>query len=121
MKIRVRDLVATGLALTLAVVYLGFRSIEQMPLIETTRDMTAVALILGGALVGLLLSAERYDVVGWFTLILGVLSVVLGVCSLVLADTAAADTLLAAFIATVLVVWAIELAEHTTFSAPHHP
>lgn len=119
MKIRTRDLAATGLAVVLIVLYLGYSSIEKVPLIENTRDMAAVALILGGALVGLLLSVERYDVIGWFTLILGVLSVVLGVCSLALADTAAADALLAACIATILVVWAIELAEHTTFSAPH--
>ncbi|MEI8406538.1 MULTISPECIES: hypothetical protein [unclassified Kribbella] len=118
MTIRVRDLAATGLAITLAVLYLAFRSIEQLPLIESTRDMTSVALILGGALVLLLLSVERYDVVGLLTLSLAVLSVVLGACSLALADTAAADTLLTAFIATVLAVWAIELAEHVTFSAP---
>ncbi|WP_255513077.1 hypothetical protein [Kribbella caucasensis] len=34
------------------------------------------------------------------------------------AGTPAADVLLASFIGTVLVVWAMELAEHVTFSNP---
>ncbi len=118
MRIRVRDLLATGLVVALVVPYLAFLMTEDLPLIEDTRDMTAVALMLGGAIIGLLLSVERYDGAGWFILGVAVVSVVLGATALALPGTAAAGILLAAFVATVLTVWAIEFTEHITFSTP---
>ena len=39
-------------------------------------------------------------------------SLVLGIVALVLAETAAAEVLLAVFMASILIVWAIELMDH---------
>jgi hypothetical protein len=120
LSLRVRDLAATGLVVVLVAVYLGFLAYGELPLIENTRDMTALALILGGAVIYVLLGVEQYDAVGWIILAAAVVAVVLGVLALILAETAAADVLLAAFVATVLIVWAIELTEHISFPTPHH-
>jgi FtsH-binding integral membrane protein len=118
MIVRRRDLLATGLVIALVAVYLGYLGKDGLPLIEDSQAMTSVAMILGGAILLVLVAADRYDAVGWFTLGLAVVGVTLGGIALVLAGSEAAEILLAAFIGSVLVIWGIELAENVTVPPP---
>lgn len=118
MSVRRRDLLATGLVVTLVAVYLGYLATDGLPFIGDPQAMTSVAMILGGAIMLVLVAADRFDAVSWFTLGLAVAGVTLGGVALVLAGTTAADVLLAAFIGSVLVIWGIELAENVTAPPP---
>jgi len=118
MTVRRRDLLATGLVIALVAVYLGYLATDGLPLIGDSQAMTSVAMILGGAIMLVLVAADRYDAVGWFTLGLAVVGVTLGGIALVLAGTKASEVLLAAFIGSVLVIWGIELAENVAVPPP---
>lgn len=118
MRFRRRDQLSSGFVLALVGFYLAFLGIDRMPLIDDTRAMASIALILGGANVAVLLSGEQHDAITCFNLGIAVIGVVLGTTSLALAGTPAADILLAAFVGTVLLTWGIELAEHVSFPPP---
>ena len=117
MRVRLRDLLATGLIVALVLPYLAFLAVGELPLIDTTRDMAAVALILGGAVIYMLVSAEQYDALGWFVMALAGAGALAGLLALGLTGSPVAGVLLAVFVALVIVIWAVELAEHTTFPA----
>ena len=55
---------------------------------------------------------DLFDRVGKAETALAALSLVLGLVALALAETAAAEVLLAVFMGSILVVWAVELMDH---------
>lgn len=121
MQVRLRDLLATGLVLALVLPYLAYLAVGELPLIDTPRDMTAVALIPGGAVIYVLVSAEQYDAQGWFVVTLAGACALAGFLALGLTGSSVAGVLLAVFVALVIVIWTVDLAEHTTFPArPRH-
>jgi hypothetical protein len=113
MTTRRRDLLATGLVITLVVLYLSYQS---GGILQDARGMASAALILGGATV-LLLLADDEETIGWFDLGVAVIGVVFGVVALMLTGSAA-EILLASFVGSVLLLWGIEVAEHITFPPP---
>jgi hypothetical protein len=112
MRLRVRDLVATLLVAAIAVPYIGYLVDGSMPFIKDARGMSAVGLILGGAAFLAMTWGEAFDRLGKAETGLAALSLVLGIIALVLAETAAAEVLLAVFMGSILVVWVVELLDH---------
>jgi hypothetical protein len=112
MKLNIRDAIATVLVLAVAVPYTGYLVYGEMPFIEDPRGMSAVGLILG---VAAFLVLRRGHADGRFSTVVAVLavvSVIQGVIALALAETAAAETLLAVFMGSLAVVWAVALVDH---------
>jgi hypothetical protein len=102
-----RYLVATIPVASLAVVYLLFLANSNF---ITERAMTAVTLMLTGATV-LLLADVQPGAVGWLTPLLAVAAIVCATLSFTLAPT----LLLTLSIATTVILWSLQLAEHSTF------
>lgn len=79
--------------------------------------MSAVGLVLGAAAYGV---ARRHhdrvhDVMAAVGSVLAGASFLLGAVALVLADTVAAEALLIAFMASILVVWGVEMLHHAWY------
>jgi hypothetical protein len=70
--------------------------------------MSATGLVLGVVAFLVLRTGGMLDRLGKIEMGLAVVSLVLGVVALALAETAAAEVLLALFIVSILVVWAVE-------------
>jgi len=112
MKLTIRDAIASVLVAAILVPYVGYLWQGEMPFIKDPRGMSATALILGLAA---FLTAGRKTDTGPLTKVelgLGLVSFGIGVVALVLAETAAAEVLLAVFIATIVVVWAVQMLHH---------
>jgi steroid 5-alpha reductase family enzyme len=112
MKLTLRDGIATLLVAAILVPYVGFLVNGEMPFIKDPRGMAATGLVLG---VVAFLVGSRFSMAGTLDKVefgLAMVSLALGVVALIAAETAAAEALLAAFIATVVVVWAIEMLDH---------
>jgi multisubunit Na+/H+ antiporter MnhF subunit len=83
-----------------------------MPFIKDPRGMSATGLALGVVTYLVIRRDDLSDRVGTNKTALAGTSLVLGIVALVLAETAAAEVLLAVFMASILIVWAIELMDH---------
>jgi hypothetical protein len=115
MKLTIRDAIASVLVAAILVPYAGYLWQGEMPFIQDPRGMSATALILG---VAAFLTAGRLFHTGTLGKVetgLAVVSVVVGIAALLLAETVAAEALLAAFIATIVVVWAVQMLHHAGF------
>jgi hypothetical protein len=112
MRLKIRDLVATILVAAIAVPYIGYLINGEMPFIKDPRGMSATGLVLGVAAYLVLRRGDLFDRVGKAETGLAVLALVLGVVALALAETAAAEVLLAVFMGSILIVWAVELMDH---------
>jgi hypothetical protein len=112
MRLKVKDLVGTLLVAAIVVPYVGYLVNGEMPFVEDPRGMSAVGLILGAAAYLVLDRGDTLDTTSRVEMGVAVVSLVLGVVSLALAETAAAEVLLAAFMGSILVVWAVKLADH---------
>lgn len=112
-KLTPRDRVATVLVLLIAVPYVGFLVGGSMPFVDDVRGMAGVGLVLGSLAFMVIRSGDEDDTTGRAESALALLSLVLGVAVVALAEVAAADALLAAFMASILLVWAVEVADHT--------
>ena len=112
MRLKIRDLVATILVAAIAVPYIGYLINGEMPFIKDPRGMSATGLVLGVAAYLVLRRGDPFDRVGKAETGLAVLALVLGVVALALAETAAAEVLLAVFMGSILIVWAVELLDH---------
>ncbi len=121
MRLKVRDLVATLLVAAIAVPYVGYLIDGDVPLVQDARGMAAVGLLLGAAAFAVLVGDNKRDRVGKIETGLAVLSAVLGVIALALAETAAAEVLLAIFMVSILVVLAAELIDHAGWWHAGHP
>jgi hypothetical protein len=112
MRLRMQDLIATALVAAIAVPYVGYLINGEMPFIKDPRGMSAVGLILGILAFAVQRSGDRFDRVGKTEAGLGVVALALGLVALALAETGAAEVLLAMFMGSILVVWAVELLDH---------
>lgn len=112
MKLTLRDLVATLLVLAIAVPYIGYLMNGSMPYIEDPRGMSAVGLLLGAVAFLVMRSGDELDRAGKAEAGIALVSLVLGLAALAFAETAAAEALLAVFMVSILVVWAVEMIDH---------
>lgn len=112
MRLQVRDLVATALVLAIAVPYVGYLVNGSMPYIEDARGMAAVGLLLGALAFVVMRSGDELDRAGKVEAAIALVSLGLGLVALAFAETAAAEVLLAVFVVSVLVVWAVEMVDH---------
>jgi hypothetical protein len=112
MRLRARDLIATILVAAIGIPYVGYLINGEMPFIKDPRGMSALGLILGIVAFLVMRSGDAFDRLGIVEAGLATLSLALGVVALVLAETAAAEVLLAIFMVSILVVWAVELMDH---------
>jgi riboflavin transporter FmnP len=74
--------------------------------------MSATGLVLGVVAYLVMRRDDLSDRVGKAETALAGTSLVLGIVALALAETAAAEVLLAVFMASILIVWAVELMDH---------
>ena len=112
MKLKLKDLIATILFAAIAVPYVGYLINGEMPFIEDPRGMSATGLVLGTVAYLVMRRDDLFDRVGKAETALAAVSLVLGLVALALAETAAAEVLLAVFMGSILVVWAVELMDH---------
>jgi hypothetical protein len=121
MRLRLRDLIATVLVAAIVVPYVGYLINGEMPFIEDARGMSAVGLILGVVAFAVHRSGDPFDRIGKTEVALGAVSLALGLVALILAETAAAEVLLAVFMGSIIVVWAVELLDHVGALSRLHP
>jgi hypothetical protein len=107
-----RDLVATLLVAAIGIPYVGYLINGEMPFIKDPRGMSGVGLVLGIVAFLVMRAGDAFDRLGKAETGLAVLSLALGIAALALAETAAAEVLLAVFMGSILVVWAVELMDH---------
>ena len=112
MKLQFKDLLATTLVAAIAVPYVGYLVNGEMPFIKDPRGMSATGLVLGAVAFLVMRRDDLFDRVGKAETALAAVSLVLGLVALGLAETAAAEVLVAVFMGSILVVWAVELMDH---------
>jgi hypothetical protein len=113
MKLKMKDLIATVVIAAIAVPYVGYLLNGEMPLVQDPRGMAAIGLLLGAAAFVVLERGDTHEGFDVAEVGLAAGSLTLGVIALLLAETAAAEVLLAIFMGSILVVWAVKLADHT--------
>jgi hypothetical protein len=119
MKLTLRDLLATILVAAIAVPYLGYLMNDEFLFVKDPRGMSAVGLILGAAAFLVIRTGNARDRVGNTETALAVLSMIIGVVALAFAEAASAEVLLAVFMGSVLVVWAVEVVDHAGWVHAH--
>jgi hypothetical protein len=112
MKLKFKDLLATIVFGAIAVPYVGYLINGEMPFIKDPRGMSATGLVLGLVAFLVMRQDDLFDRFGKAKTGLAAVSLVLGLVALGLAETAAAEVLLAVFMGSILVVWAVELMDH---------
>lgn len=112
MKLKMKDLAATVVVTAIAVPYVGYLVNGEMPFVKDPRGMSAIGLLLGLVAFAVLELGDTRKGIDLAEMTLAAGSVTLGVIALVLAETAAAEVLLAIFMGSILVVWAVKLADH---------
>ena len=121
MKLGARDLIATVLIALIAVPYVGYLVRGEMPFVQDPRGMSAVGLVLGVAAFLVIRSGDGLDNLGKAEIALAGVTLALGIAALIWAEAAVAGTLLGVFMVLLLVVWAVELADHAgMFGARSH-
>lgn len=122
MRLGVKDLIATVLVALIAVPYVGFLINGDMLFIKDPRGMAAVGLALGIVAFLVLRSGDAVNRVGKTEIGLAAGSMTLGFVAFGLAETAAADVLLALFMGSILLWLVVELADHFgAFGGAGHP
>jgi hypothetical protein len=112
MRLKVKDLIGSILFAAIAVPYVGYLINGDMPFIKDPRGMSATGLVLGAVAYFVMRRDDLFDRIGKAETALAVASLVLGVVAFALAETAAAEVLLAVFMGSILIVWAVELMDH---------
>ena len=112
MRLKSRDLIAAVLVALIAIPYVGYLINGEMPFVEDPRGMAAIGLVLGVAAFAVLRTGDRLDGLGKTELGVAGISLALGIVALVFAEAAAAELLLALFMVSILVVFAVELMDH---------
>ena len=121
MTLKARDLIATILVALIAVPYIGYLVNGSVPFVEDPRGMSAVGLVLGIAAFLVLRSGDQFDELGKTEVGIAGVSLVLGLAALIFAEAAIAELLLAVFMGSILVVYAVELMDHAGVLHGHHP
>ncbi len=116
-RLRVWDAVAALAVLAIAVPYIGYLWHGSMPFIQDPRGMAGTGLVLG---VVAFAAALRAAPAGRVEVGMAVATLVLGFVALALAETFAAEVLLAVFMGAILVTWAAETLRHAGLAWPVH-
>lgn len=114
MRLKSKDLLASILFAAIAVPYVGYLINGEMPFIKDPRGMSATGLVLGVVAYLVIRRDDLSDRVGKAETTLAGVSLVLGIVAFALAETAPAEVLLAVFMASILIVWAVELMDHAS-------
>jgi hypothetical protein len=112
MRPRIYDAIATLLVAAVVVPYIGFLVAGSMPFIKDERGMSATGLVLG--IIAFAVAWRRWSG-GRLTMVeqvLGWVSLAVGIVALAFAETGAAVVLLAVFMATIVLTWAVEMLHH---------
>lgn len=121
MRLKAKDWVATILVVAIAVPYIGYLVRGDMPFIQDDRGMSATGLVLGVAAYLVMTWGDAFDQAGKAETALAVVALVIGVAALVFAETAASEVLLAIFMGSILVVWAVKMVDHAGVAHWHEP
>lgn len=121
MRLKAKDWFATVLVAAIAVPYIGYLVRGEMPFIKDPRGMSGTGLVLGVAAYLVMTWGDSFDQVGKTETALAVVGLVLGVVALALAEAGAAEVLLAVFLASILVIWAVKLIDHAGLLHRHTP
>jgi hypothetical protein len=121
MRLKTRDLIATLLVIAIAIPYIGYLVRGEMPFIQDPRGMSATGLILGAAAYVAFMTGDRRDPIGVTELGLAGVSLALGLAALIFAEAAAAELLLAMFMVSIALVWAVEMVDHAGVLPGHRP
>lgn len=121
MRLKAKDMVATLLVAAIFVPYIGYLVRGDMPFIEDPRGMSATGLVLGVAAYLVMTWGDSFDQVGKAETALAAVALGLGLAALVFAETAAAEALLAVFMGSILVIWAVKLVDHMGLLHWHQP
>lgn len=121
MRLKAKDWIATVLVAAIAVPYIGYLVRGEMPFIQDARGMSATGLVLGIAAYLVMARGDSFDQAGKVETTLAGVSLVLGLAALLLAETAAAEVWLFLFMASVVVTWAVKLADHAGRLHWHEP
>lgn len=119
-RLTTRDYVASALVAVIVMVYLGYLVWDNMPVVQDARGMAGLGVAVGFSAFIIIRGPDILDLTGFAEVVLAGLSLLLGLTTLVLAHTAVAETLLAVFIASIVVVWAVELMDHLGILPSHH-
>lgn len=112
MRLKARDLVGTVLVVAIAVPYVWYLIEGSAPLIEDPRGMSAIGLVLALGAYMVMQRNDPDDTTDRVEIALYVVSLGLGLLAVTLAETASAEVLLAVFMGSILVVWAIKMMDH---------
>jgi hypothetical protein len=112
MRLKLKDLIATVLFAAIAVPSVDYLIDGEMPFIKDPRGMSAAGLVLGAVGYLVIRQDDLFDRIGKAETALAGISLALGLVALALAETTAAEVLLAVFMGSLLVVWAVELMDH---------
>jgi hypothetical protein len=113
MRLKMKDLLATILVAAIAVPYVGYLINGEMPFTKDPHGMAATGLVLGVAAYLVMRRDDLFDRIAKAETALAAASLALGVGALALAESAAAEVLLTVFMGSILIVWAVELLDHT--------
>jgi hypothetical protein len=119
MRLKVRDLIGAVLVVAIAVPYIGYLLNGEMPFIKDPRGMSATGLVLGTAAYLVMRRGDATDRAGKLEIALAVATGIFGLIVLALAETAAAEALLAVFMVAILAVFLVELFDHAGAVAAH--
>ena len=112
MRLKARDLVGTVLVIAVAVPYIGYLVNGSMPWVADAQSMAVVALLVAFAAYVVIQRYDPDDVTDRVEIGLEDVSLGLGLAAVVFAETAYAEVLLAVFMGSILVVWAIKMMDH---------
>lgn len=116
-RLKVWDALATLAVLAIAVPYIGYLWHGSMPFIHDPRGMVGTGLVLG---VVAFAAALRATPAGRIEFGMAVATLVLGIVALALAETFAAEVLLAVFMGAILATWAAETLHNAGLAWPVH-
>jgi hypothetical protein len=112
-KLRLRDLFATLLVLAVGVPYVVYLATGVMPTsIGDFGGMAFVGLTLGSAAFLVQSKGDLLDRPARMEEVVAAVAFIIGLLALVLSEAAVAETLLAVFMGSILVVWALEMLTH---------
>lgn len=100
------------LVVAVLVPYVGYLLNGDVPLIDDARQMASTGLLLGGVAFWVIRSGHRPLPLGKIEAGSAALAVLLYILTIALSTTAASELLLAAFMLSLMLVLALDLAEH---------
>lgn len=109
MRLRLRDVVAMLLVVAVLVPYVGYLVNGEMPLIDDSSAMASTGLVLGVLAFTVIRGGGRATRLGRVETGSAGLAVALYVLTIALSSTTAAELLLAAFICSLMLVFALDL------------